>query len=470
MRTYELEPTYNNLFSTYLEDSILRNRDLSYFIDILNTMTDSCSIALNGAWGSGKTFFVKQAKMILDAHNDSIESGCEAFRDRDRIKERWNRDSGQRIANLQPQVCVYYDAWANDNDDDPILSLVYSILQSIDSDFKWEKNSGKKILKIASTILEFFSGKDWTKLIEVFKQEDPLENLKASKNIQEKIAEFFCCLLEKRGKRLVVFIDELDRCKPDYAVRVLERIKHYFTNDKITFVFSTNMNELQHTIKQFYGNGFDASNYLNRFFDLEIELPPVNMEEYFRYLTFENQGHIFDLVCRAVIKRYFPSELRNTAKYIRLVKIAADKPAHQENHRVSAYYDDQALRFGICYIVPIMIGLKICDTQRYANFIHGQDCAPMIEIADYLGRIGSRYIERVLFSSDEMNDSSEAQEKKLKEVYDVLFAQKGADIGSGKTIGGCRFENVMGKYLIRIASLCSEQADYGLYSIENTDV
>lgn len=470
MRTYELEPTYNNLFSTYLEDSILRNRDLSYFIDILNTMTDSCSIALNGAWGSGKTFFVKQAKMILDAHNDSIESGCEAFRDRDRIKERWNKDSGQRIANLQPQVCVYYDAWANDNDDDPILSLVYSILQSIDSDFKWEKNSGKKILEIASTILEFFSGKDWTKLIEVFKQEDPLENLKASKNIQEKIAEFFYRLLEERGKRLVVFIDELDRCKPDYAVRILERIKHYFSNDKITFVFSTNMNELQHTIKQFYGNGFDASNYLNRFFDLKVELPPVNIEAYLRYLTFENKRNIFDLVCKAVIERYFPSELRNTAKYIRLVKIAADKPAHKKERAV--FGDDRALQFGICYIVPIMIGLKICDTQRYENFIHGQDYVPMIEVADYLEKKYRPiyYIEDMLFSSDEVNESADAQEKKLKEVYDVLFAQKGADIGSGKTIGKCQFENAMGEQLIRIASLCSEQADYGLYSIKNTDV
>ena len=64
MRTYELKPTYNNLFSTYIEDSILRNKDLFYFIKILDTMNDSCSIALNGAWGSGKTFFVKQAKMI----------------------------------------------------------------------------------------------------------------------------------------------------------------------------------------------------------------------------------------------------------------------------------------------------------------------------------------------------------------------------------------------------------------------
>ena len=468
MRNYELKPTYNNLFSTYIEDSILRNKDLFYFIKILDTMNDSCSIALNGAWGSGKTFFVKQAKMILDAHNDSIESGCKAFRDRDRIKERWKKDSGQRMTDLQPQMCVYYDAWANDNDDDPVLSLIYSILQSIDSDYTWGENKSEKVFGIASTILEFFSGKDWGKLIQAFKKEDPLKTLKANKNIQGKIAEFFDCLLEERGKRLVIFIDELDRCKPDYAVKVLERIKHYFANDKITFVFSTNMNELQHTIKQFYGSGFDASNYLNHFFDLEIELPPVNMEEYFRYLTFEDKEHIFELVCGAVINRYFPSELRNIAKYLRLVKIAAHKPAHKKE-RV-AFNDGQALRFGICYIIPIMIGLKICDTQRYGNFVHGQDYTPMIEITDYLGKMGSSYMKHILFSSDEVDDSSDIQEKKLKEIYDVLFAQKRADISSGKTIGRCEFENVMGTQLIQIASLCSEQADYALYSIENANI
>lgn len=191
MRTYELKPTYNNLFSTYIEDSILRNKDLFYFIKILDTMNDSCSIALNGAWGSGKTFFVKQAKMILDAHNDSIESGCKAFRDRDRIKERWKKDSGQRMTDLQPQMCVYYDAWANDNDDDPVLSLIYSILQSIDSDYTWGENKSEKVFGIASTILEFFSGKDWGKLIQAFKKEDPLKTLKANKNIQGKICRIF---------------------------------------------------------------------------------------------------------------------------------------------------------------------------------------------------------------------------------------------------------------------------------------
>ena len=79
-------------------------------------------------------------------------------------------------------------------------------------------------------------------------------------------------------------------------------------------------------------------------------------------------------------------------------------------------------------------------------------------------------MKHILFSSDEVDDSSDIQEKKLKEIYDVLFAQKRADISSGKTIGRCEFENVMGTQLIQIASLCSEQADYALYSIENANI
>ena len=49
----------------------------------------------------------------------------------------------------------------------------------------------------------------------------------------------------KKGNRLIIMVDELDRCKPSYAVKLLERIKHYFTNDRITFVFSVNTYELE---------------------------------------------------------------------------------------------------------------------------------------------------------------------------------------------------------------------------------
>ena len=49
----------------------------------------------------------------------------------------------------------------------------------------------------------------------------------------------------ERGNRLIIFIDELDRCKPTFAVHLLEQIKHYIFDDRITFVFSINLEQLQ---------------------------------------------------------------------------------------------------------------------------------------------------------------------------------------------------------------------------------
>jgi hypothetical protein len=74
LKSYELQPTYDNIFDTFIEDSIGRDRSLYWFIEIINSIEDSCSIALEGHWGSGKTFFVKQVKMILDVLNHNLKN------------------------------------------------------------------------------------------------------------------------------------------------------------------------------------------------------------------------------------------------------------------------------------------------------------------------------------------------------------------------------------------------------------
>lgn len=104
-----------------------------------------------------------------------------------------------------------------------------------------------------------------TALLNLAKATDPLAKIREQRNIHEQISEFFSSLLKERGNRLVILIDELDRCKPSYAACLLERIKHFFNNDSVTFVFSVNLSELQHTIKQHYGRDFDAYRYLGRF-------------------------------------------------------------------------------------------------------------------------------------------------------------------------------------------------------------
>ena len=76
-----------------------------------------------------------------------------------------------------------------------------------------------------------------------------------------------------QGRPLVVMIDELDRCRPSYAVELLETAKHLFAVDHIIFVLAVNRSELAHAIRALYGSGFDAEGYLGRFFDVDFVLP-----------------------------------------------------------------------------------------------------------------------------------------------------------------------------------------------------
>jgi hypothetical protein len=72
---------------------------------------------------------------------------------------------------------------------------------------------------------------------------------------------------------LFVFVDELDRCRPDYAIRLLEGVKHLFDAQGVCFVFSTNLVQLAASARGVYGGDFDASRYLQRFFAFQFQLP-----------------------------------------------------------------------------------------------------------------------------------------------------------------------------------------------------
>lgn len=62
----------------------------------------------------------------------------------------------------------------------------------------------------------------------VLKKNDLLEEVKQQKSVKETVTEFLRTALAERGNRMVIFVDELDRCKPSFAIKLLERIKHYF--------------------------------------------------------------------------------------------------------------------------------------------------------------------------------------------------------------------------------------------------
>ncbi|GAL22833.1 putative phage protein [Vibrio maritimus] len=84
--------------------------------------------------------------------------------------------------------------------------------------------------------------------------------------------------LKKVSLPAFIFIDELDRCRPSYAVEMLETIKHIFDIEGVVFVVATDTEQLQHAVKAVYGEGFDARVYLSRFFNSRFSLkePKLN--------------------------------------------------------------------------------------------------------------------------------------------------------------------------------------------------
>ena len=88
----------------------------------------------------------------------------------------------------------------------------------------------------------------------------------------------------RENRPLIVVIDELDRCRPSYAVELLETAKHLFAVNNIIFVLAVNRTELAHSIKALYGSGFDAEGYLGRFFDVDFLLPAPDRKAFINAL------------------------------------------------------------------------------------------------------------------------------------------------------------------------------------------
>ena len=276
MKKFSLKPTKDNALEMLKADSLGRNELLFRFIKLLGKLDDECwTVAVNGDWGSGKTFFVKQAKLILDTLNpqsnleDNIRNDIQTINYMQALKEKQTSedidDSPTNNIVLNNFATVYYDAWLNDNHDDPILSLMYATIASNQSNFSEDKI--RNFWNIITALAGVVTKRNFNDFNKALQGNDIFQDFKDADYVSKKVKEFIDSLIGESNKRLVIFIDELDRCKPDYAIRFLERIKHYFDDDRVIFVFSVNLLQLQYTVKNYYGANFDSTGYLDKFFD-----------------------------------------------------------------------------------------------------------------------------------------------------------------------------------------------------------
>ena len=225
---------------------------------------------LNAEWGAGKTWFIKRWYMELKQHYPT----------------------------------VYIDAWQQDFSDDPLLTVISSIIDQLKEVAGKEnkipkgmrqrllglfKVGGKLALKAAIKKAgledEDFSmeGEDANQLVDALcsNQKERYGSIQyLKKEIRQWVEGAVALGNGELDYPAFILIDELDRCRPSYAVEMLETIKHIFDIPGVVFVLATDTEQLQHAVKVIYGDGFDAQNYLGRFFQRRFTLNRKSRREF----------------------------------------------------------------------------------------------------------------------------------------------------------------------------------------------
>ena len=402
MDFYDISPTDKNVYETFVGNAVDRNAKVFKFISLINQIDISCSISLDGAWGSGKTIFVKQVKMILDILNNNRNSSDFSDEEREAIKNVFGNlcDKTTTINSIKPHVSIYFDAWLNDNDADPLISLVHSIAKDFSCRYKFDHapNLSKVISSVTMNFVSGITNIDVNKIFDDCHFTNDLEEFEKTKELEQTISEFLDSILHEHGERIIVFIDELDRCKPTYAVKLLERIKHYFSNQKITFVFSTNVKELVNTIKKLYGSDFDADRYLDKFFDLRLALPPINVTDYLLEIGYGDTEEDSEII-KKIISDYSLT-MREICRFIKIYKLTKPSDLRVNNFLYSRGPVSKAVENGFHFlktcVLPLLVALQLTDSKKFNNFITGKDSQPLV---DLLHNIDFPYLSSLDISS-----------------------------------------------------------------------
>lgn len=360
-----------------IDDQLKRNPYLKNILSLLgNLPNQNLVLNLDGEWGSGKTIFCQQLNYLIEE---------EGFEQKKNIfpAETYNVSS--------IYTTFYFDAWMNDIYQDPMQALLSELLVKFSSEVSTDTK--RKITDLASpviknTIYQVVSNMvktasggsvDISKLNENYKKlldaQDGSSLISSIISVDEKRNRIHKLIKEIRGeKKLLIIIDELDRCKPSFAVEFLELIKHFFDEENTIFLVSTNKRELSHTVKKYYGEEFNGYGYLSRFFDMELTLPLISKSDYINYKfssTFQSNGLAESI--RHTVK-YFDLQMRDINK----IAIPFQVLTNKFFNNLDRIQNDEISEKAEVY-VPYMIALKLQNGNSYINFINGDGLDEFIE-------------------------------------------------------------------------------------------
>ncbi len=297
--------------------------------------------ALDGRWGTGKTTFVRMLTQHLRNKGfEVIEINA------------WETDfTGEPLAALSSALVSATPANLRDDLKKRAIELIKIVGPSalrlatagvLSIDATLEKNAGDIFAKWAESGLSRFENR--SKSLDSFREQ--LERLAKTAG---------------QGRPIVVMVDELDRCRPTYAVEMLETIKHVFDVPGILFVLALNRVQLDNSATTLYGDFVDPESYFRRFFDVELRLPDPDRETLVRDVQ-RQFGLRHDDVPANMLTDFLaasPLGIREITKAVQ----------HYGIVRASLHPDEKDSWW---WMLATFILLRMIDEDRYRAFLAGQ--------------------------------------------------------------------------------------------------
>ena len=358
------------------DDKLNRSQVAQTLTKLITGKEQPLVVSLSGGWGTGKTFML----------------------------QRWQKDLEKG-----GYVSIYFNAWEDDFCNDPFVAIIGQITKEIESQIKSHKEfkdvfedvlgqvkkAAKKFiacssLKMVDKATYGLVGKESIDsmknkvLSEYEKQRKAKKELKDSlREMSTKVRKMSTTDKANSGKPLVFIVDELDRCRPTFAIELLERIKHVFDVPNMVFVVGINRDELCQSIRSVYGE-IDANTYLQRFFDVPLTMPEVSARDYFQYVwdhyfsdskVFKDTKHrdeFLSFLGRIAETGKLP--LRDLEHYIRHLYLIRNK--------VDTLHNDTLLLF-----VMIMVKMKMPEFYKKWAARQAPKQAPKDKILDAIAEL-----------------------------------------------------------------------------------
>ncbi|MCY4653441.1 MAG: P-loop NTPase fold protein [Dehalococcoidia bacterium] len=380
-------------------DDLLNRKDLAdNLTNLVRDLEDpSLSICIDGAWGTGKTFFLERWKYHLE-----------------------------KVGFPSP---IYFNAWEDDFIENPLISILGQLddhlqRRGIADREEILKGVRSAAFSISRGLIRKGSGIDITDMNTVDVYDTYLELSKARSTLIRNLSTLSADALTKteEPKPIVFIIDELDRCRPTFAIELLERVKHIFNQvPGIIFVFGLNRTELTKSVQSVYGD-IDADIYLRRFFDHRFTLPTPSIGVFSRNLFAKlrinellehNSGVMMELRGEAFeqamieIWRAFEISLRDIEQTASLINTVVRVMAKGQSRFIAAWevgaVSTLRLKYPELYDGFISGKIHACDVVNkieplFANQSNGANTLTFLEA--YLYVIESRDYER---KRDSMN-------------------------------------------------------------------